>query len=113
MADIEQKVGEPEAGWSRKRSRCSIATASGSRRFAPTCARPRIRSPICASRPIASRAATREARKALEAIHTEVSELEVARATEESHLAHLAQSCVDTLQQTLDEVVAEVQAAAA
>ena len=57
--------------------------------------------------------ATRDARKALEAIHTELSELEVARATEESHLAHLAQSCVDTLQQTLDEVVAEVQAPAA
>ena len=54
--------------------------------------------------------ATREARKALEAIHAEVGELEVARATEESHLAHLAQSCVDTLQLTLDEVVAEVQA---
>ncbi len=54
--------------------------------------------------------ATREARKVLEGIHTEVSELDVARATEESRLAHLAQSCVDTLQQTLDEVVAEVQA---
>ena len=40
-----------------------------------------------------------------------MSELDVARATEESRLAHLAQSCVDTLQQTLDEVVAEVQAA--
>ena len=57
-------------------------------------------------------AATREARKVLEGIHTEVAELDVARATEESRLAHLAQSCVDTLQQTLDEVVAEVQAAA-
>ena len=57
--------------------------------------------------------ATREARKVLEGIHTEVSELDVARATEESRLAHLAQSCVDTLQQTLDEVVAEVQAAGA
>ena len=56
--------------------------------------------------------ATRESRKALELIHTDVSDLEVARATEESRLAHLAQSCVDTLQQTLDEVVAEVQAAA-
>ncbi len=54
---------------------------------------------------------TREARKALEAIHTELSELEVSRATEESHLTHLAQSCVDTLQLTLDEVVAEVQQA--
>jgi chromosome segregation protein len=57
--------------------------------------------------------ATREARKALEAIHAEVSEFEVARATEESRLSHLAQSCIDTLQQTLDEVVAEVDAAAA
>ncbi len=56
--------------------------------------------------------ATREARKALEGIHTEIAELDVARATEESRLAHLAQSCVDTLQQTLDEVVAEVAAAA-
>ncbi len=53
----------------------------------------------------------REVRKALEAIHTELSELEVSRATEESHLTHLAQSCVDTLQLTLDEVVAEVQQA--
>ena len=57
--------------------------------------------------------ATRGARKSLEAIHAEISELEVSRATEESRLAHLAQSCVDTLQQTLDEVVAEVQTAAA
>ena len=56
---------------------------------------------------------TRAARKALEAIHTQLSELEVARATEESRLGHLAQSCVDALQLTLDEVVAEVQAAAA
>jgi chromosome segregation protein len=55
---------------------------------------------------------TRDARKALEAIHTELGELEVSRATEESHLSHLAQSCVDTLQLTLDEVVSEVQAAA-
>jgi chromosome segregation protein len=56
--------------------------------------------------------AIRESRKALELIHADVSDLEVARATEESRLAHLAQSCIDTLQQTLDEVVAEVKAAA-
>ncbi len=54
--------------------------------------------------------ATRQARKVLEAIHAEVSELDVDRATEESRLAHLAQSCVDSLQQTLDEVLAEVAA---
>jgi chromosome segregation protein len=53
----------------------------------------------------------RDARKALEAIHTEMGELEVLRATEESHLVHLAQSCVDTLQLTLDEVMAELQSA--
>jgi chromosome segregation ATPase len=46
--------------------------------------------------------ATRAARRSLEAIHAELSELEVSRATEESGLAHLAHSCVDTLQQTLD-----------
>ncbi len=57
--------------------------------------------------------ATRASRKALETIHAQLGELEVARATEESGLAHLAQSCVDTLQQTLDEVVAEVQAGGA
>jgi chromosome segregation protein len=52
-------------------------------------------------------AATRDARKALETVHAELSDLGVARATEESHLAHLAQSCLDTLQMTLDDVVAE------
>ena len=54
-------------------------------------------------------AAARDARKALEGIHAELGELEVSRATEESHLAHLAQSCVDTLQMTLDDVVAEMR----
>ena len=58
-------------------------------------------------------ASTREARKALEAVHGELSEFEVSRATEESHLVHLAQSCIDTLQMTLDEVAAEMQQAAA
>jgi chromosome segregation protein len=56
---------------------------------------------------------TREVRKALELVHAEQGELEVARATEESHLTHLAQTCVDTLQQTLDEVVAELEQSAA
>lgn len=53
--------------------------------------------------------AIREARKSLEAAQAELGELEVSRATEESHLTHLATSCVDTLQLTLDEVVAEMQ----
>ena len=37
-----------------------------------------------------------------------VAELDVARATAESDLAHLATSCLDTVQATLDEVRAEV-----
>ena len=54
-------------------------------------------------------AAARDARKALEVIQAKLGDLEVFRATEESHLAHVAQSCVDTLQMTLDEVVAEMK----
>ncbi len=51
----------------------------------------------------------REARKSLDAVQAEVGELEVARATEESHLTHLAESCLDTLHTTLDDVVAELE----
>ncbi|HVS19331.1 MAG TPA: hypothetical protein VMT18_12070, partial [Planctomycetota bacterium] len=50
----------------------------------------------------------REARRALEAVRGEASQLEVVRATAESDLAHLAASCVETVQATLDEVSAEV-----
>ncbi|MSO55704.1 MAG: chromosome segregation protein SMC [Acidobacteria bacterium] len=58
-------------------------------------------------------AAIRDARKSLDAAQHDLSELEVSRATEESHLAHLAALCVDTLQMTLDEVIAEVARQAA
>jgi len=51
----------------------------------------------------------REARRILEEIRAEAGELEVARATAESDLAHLAQSCVDAVQATLDEVLADVE----
>ena len=50
----------------------------------------------------------REARKALEAVRDEASHLEVQRATAESDLGHLATSCADTVQASLDEVAAEV-----
>jgi chromosome segregation protein len=50
----------------------------------------------------------RDARKALEAVRDEASHLEVQRATAESDLGHLATSCVDTVQASLDEVSAEV-----
>jgi chromosome segregation protein len=51
----------------------------------------------------------RTARAALDAVRAEVSGLEVARATAESDLSHLAQLCVESVQAPLDEVIAEVQ----
>ncbi len=56
-------------------------------------------------------AAIREARKALDAAHEQVSDLDISRATAESHLTHLAESCVETLQMTLDNVAAEIETA--
>jgi chromosome segregation protein len=53
-------------------------------------------------------ASLKVARSAHETIRSEVAELDVARATAESDLAHLATSCLDTVQATLDEVRAEV-----
>jgi len=52
----------------------------------------------------------RAARQSLEAVRAEASEFEIARATSESDLAHLAQVCVDTVQASLDEVMADVEA---
>jgi chromosome segregation protein len=51
----------------------------------------------------------KDARRALEAVRGEAAQLDVARATAEADLSHLAQSCADTVQATLDEVAAEVQ----
>jgi chromosome segregation protein len=52
--------------------------------------------------------AIREARRTLEAIRAEGARLDVERATAESDLSHLAASCVEAVQATLDEVSAEV-----
>ena len=52
----------------------------------------------------------REARRALDGVRSEASQLEVARATAEADLSHLATSCVETVQATLDEVAVEVEA---
>jgi chromosome segregation protein len=49
------------------------------------------------------------ARASLEALRATVSELDIARATAESDLSHLASSCIEAVQATLDEVVAEVE----
>jgi chromosome segregation protein len=50
----------------------------------------------------------REARRLLEAVRSEAAGLDVARATAEADLAHLASACVDSVQATLDEVAAEI-----
>ena len=53
--------------------------------------------------------AIRQSRRALEEIRAEAGDLEVARATAESDLTHLAQACVDAVQNTLDDVLAQVE----
>jgi chromosome segregation protein len=51
----------------------------------------------------------REARQLLDSIRTEASDLEIARATAEGDLGHLAQTCTDAVQMSLDAVLAEVE----
>jgi chromosome segregation protein len=53
----------------------------------------------------------RESRKALDLLRAEVGELDLARFTAESDLAHLASMCVESVQATLDQVLAEVEEA--
>jgi len=52
----------------------------------------------------------REARQLLESVRSEVASFDVARATAESDLTHLAQSCADAVQMSLDTVLADVEA---
>jgi chromosome segregation protein len=52
----------------------------------------------------------REARQLLEGVRSEVASFDVARATAEADLAHLAQSCADAVQMSLDTVLADVEA---
>ena len=52
----------------------------------------------------------REARRSLESVRAEAGQLEVTRATAESDLSHLASSCLESVQASLDEVAAEVAA---
>src|SRR5439155_1080724 len=54
-------------------------------------------------------ASIKDARGALEAIRATVAELDVARATAEADLSHLSSSCAETVQATLDEVLADVE----
>jgi chromosome segregation protein len=51
----------------------------------------------------------RDARRVLEGIRVEVSEFDVARATAEGDLTHLAQTCLDAVQVSLDDVLVEVE----
>ena len=54
-------------------------------------------------------AVIREARGALEAIRSEATDFEVQCATAQSDLTHLAQTCMDAVQASLDEVLTEVE----
>ncbi len=54
-------------------------------------------------------ATIKEARSAHDAIRAAVSELDLARVTAESDLSHLAHTCEDAVNATLDEVVVEVE----
>jgi len=54
-------------------------------------------------------AVIREARTAVEAVRSEANDLEVQCATAQSDLTHLAQTCIDAVQSSLDEVLAEVE----
>jgi chromosome segregation protein len=51
----------------------------------------------------------RDARRGLDTIRAEVNDLDLTRVAAESDLGHLAHSCTDTLQTTLDAVLAEVE----
>ena len=51
----------------------------------------------------------REARRVVEAVRAEAAQFDVARATAEADLTHLAATCVETVQATLDEVAVEVE----
>jgi chromosome segregation protein len=51
----------------------------------------------------------REARRVVEGVRAEAAQFDVARATAEADLTHLAATCVETVQATLDEVSAEVE----
>jgi chromosome segregation protein len=50
----------------------------------------------------------RQARHSLESVRAEAAQLEVTRATAEADLTHLASSCVESVQATLDEVALEI-----
>jgi chromosome segregation protein len=55
-------------------------------------------------------AAIRHSRQRLDECRTSLNTLEIARATAEGDLAHLAESCVEAVQSTLEEVAGEVEA---
>jgi chromosome segregation protein len=56
-------------------------------------------------------AGIREARKALDAVRADLGELDLVRVTAESDLSHLASTCLEAVQATLDQVLAEVDEA--
>ena len=69
----------------------------------------RARRRRCARQFDAQEVRIREARRSLESVRAEAAQLDVARATAEADLTHLAATCVEAVQATLDEVAAEVE----
>ncbi len=55
--------------------------------------------------------AIKDARRTVEAVQAEVGRLEIANATEDGNLRHLAQSCQDALDMPLEAVLAEISSA--
>ena len=73
-----------------------------------TVALPTTRWRRCAARADEHETAIKAARAALDAIRAIVSELDVARATAEADLSHLAHTCEDAVNAPLDQVIAEI-----
>ena len=87
--------------WTRTSRRWLLC---GTNCVSPTRARRR-----CGRSVDAQDAVIREARRALEGIRGEATDLEVLRATAQSDLTHLAQTCMDAVQVSLDDVLIEVE----
>ena len=121
---VSTRAEELQRNASAPRASCSAAIARRRRqlddgaahvRRAARAGADRRRGVADAARRVRSAGSRASARRAARSkrVRAEAAQLEVARATAEADLTHLAASCVDTVQATLDEVAAEVDAARA
>jgi len=122
FAELEQRAANlaAELGATRRRiDELKAAIDSGNARLdADVRALDALRLQVCAADDAVSSLRTsaedhegriKEARGTLESLRAVVSELDVARATAEADLSHLAHTCVDAVNDTLDEVLVEVE----